>query len=95
MQFCEALLEAHSDESTEPALIADILRLLDTWEEIESLPNDSAKQLKCTESARVQVEALRVNWQLSDDEIFELDQHTSEFRQLLESPAAESHQAAS
>ncbi len=95
MSFCEALIQAHSDESTEPALVADILYLLDTWQKIESLSNGSAEQLKCINKARGLVDDLRTNWHLSNDEIIELDEHTAEFRQWLEPPSMQEHQEAS
>lgn len=95
MSFCEALIHAHSDETTEPRLVVDILHLLDVWEETESLSNGSAEQRKCIEKARVLVDHLRTEWNLSNDEIVELDEHTAEFRQWFEPSVTPHHRAAS
>ncbi len=95
MSFCEALVHAHSDETNEPALVADILYLLDVWEKIESLSSGSAEQLKCIGHARGLVDDLRANWHLSNEEMIELDEHAAEFRQWFEPPSAQQHRAVS
>jgi len=87
MNFSEALVHAHSDESNESALIQDVLHLVSVWGEIESSPNGSAAQLERIAEAREVVDSLRRTWNLSDDEIFELDEHVEEFRQLFGPPS--------
>jgi hypothetical protein len=94
MSFSEALVQAHSDETNESALVADILRLLSHWDAIESLQNGSAAQHDRIEGARELVGALRENWSLSIDEIDELDQHSAEFRQMFEPPNEQTQQTA-
>ncbi len=95
MSFVEALVHAHSDETNEPTLVADILYLLDVWEKIESLSSGSAQQLKCISHARSLVDDLRANWHLSNEEIMELDEHAVEFRQWFEPTNSPQHRAVS
>jgi hypothetical protein len=83
MNFSEALVHAHSSAENEAALVEDILQIIALWENIESMPNGSASQRSRIEDARVLVSALQTNWNLSIDEIDELDQYVDEFRAMF------------
>lgn len=94
MSFSEALVKAHSTEQNKAALIADVLDLLNIWDEIESLPEGSKQQREWMEVARTCVDSLRNTWNLTTGEIGDLDDHSDEFREAFSSPASSGHEQA-
>ncbi len=78
MSFSVALVQAHSTEDNEVELVSLLFRLVEVWEKIDSLPNGSADQTNQIIAARELVDQLRNTWNLSNEEIAELD--AAEFR---------------
>lgn len=94
MSYSEALVHAHSTEENEAALVVDILEVLDIWDEIESLPEGSRQQRERMEVARTYVDSLRNIWNLTTEEISELDDHTDEFRATFSPQTLSGHEEA-
>lgn len=82
MSFSVALVQAHSTEDNEVELVSLLFRLVEVWEKIDSLPNGSADQTNQIIAARELVDQLRNTWNLSNEEVAELD--AAEFRQEFE-----------